>query len=58
MKFGIIGTGDVANAIGTKLEQLGYEVRMGSRTTNNEKAVEWAKQNCTLASNGTFKDAA
>jgi len=58
MKFGIIGTGDVANAIATKLVRLGHEVRMGSRSANNEKAVGWAKQNGALASNGTFKDAA
>ena len=58
MKFGIIGTGDVATAIATKLVELGHEVKMGSRSANNEKAVEWSKQNGNLASNGTFKDAA
>lgn len=58
MNFGIIGTGDVANAIATKLVKLGHKVTMGSRTPNNEKAVKWATLNGYLASYGTFKDAA
>jgi len=36
MKIGILGTGMVVEAPGTKLEQLGHQVRMGSRTANNE----------------------
>jgi predicted dinucleotide-binding enzyme len=58
MKIGIFGTGIVGNAHATKLIQLGHEVKMGSRTTNNEKAVEWAKANGAKASQGTFTDAA
>ena len=57
-KIGILGTGMVGNSIGTKLIELGYEVRMGSRTANNEKGMEWASRNGTLASTGTFSDAA
>jgi len=33
-------------------------VRMGSRTTNNENALQWVKKNGAHASNGTFADAA
>jgi predicted dinucleotide-binding enzyme len=58
MKIGVLGTGMVGNAIGTKLVQLGYEVKMGSRTANNEKATEWAGKNGEKASQGTFEDAA
>jgi predicted dinucleotide-binding enzyme len=58
MKFGVLGTGMVGNAIGSKLIKLGHEVKLGSRTTGNEKAVEWVKQNGPTASQGTFKDAA
>lgn len=60
MKIGVIGTGMVGNAIGTKLVELGHEVKMGSRTANNEKAVAWAKGVAagTRASQGTFADAA
>ena len=58
MKIGIFGTGMVGKTIGTKLVQLGNEVKMGSRTYGNEKAVEWASSNGDNASHGTFSDAA
>ncbi|MGZ5281890.1 MAG: NADPH-dependent F420 reductase [Bacteroidia bacterium] len=58
MKIGVLGTGMVGNAIGSKLVQLGYEVKMGSRTANNEKATEWAEKAGEKASHGTFEDAA
>lgn len=57
-KIGVLGTGMVGNTIGSKLVQLGYEVMMGSRTANNEKAQAWATANGEKASVGTFKDAA
>jgi ketopantoate reductase len=38
MKIGILGTGGVGAAIGSKLVDLGHQVMMGSRTANNEKA--------------------
>ena len=37
---------------------LGHEVKIGSRQSNNEKAINWVKKNGNLASNGTFKEAA
>ena len=43
MKIGILGTGVVGQTIGTKLAQLGRDVRMGSRAAGNEKAVQCAK---------------
>jgi 8-hydroxy-5-deazaflavin:NADPH oxidoreductase len=58
MKIAILGTGMVGNAIGSKLIALGHEVRMGSRTTSNEKAVEWTKANGANASHDTFDNAA
>ncbi|MES1164775.1 MAG: NAD(P)-binding domain-containing protein [Verrucomicrobiota bacterium] len=58
MKIAIIGTGMVGNAIGTKLVQLGHDVKMGSRTATNEKAAAWVKAAGTRASQGTFADAA
>jgi len=58
MKIGILGTGIVGNTIGTKLVQLGHEVKMGSRTANNEKAAAWVKSAGANASQGTFKDTA
>lgn len=57
-KIGVLGTGMVGNTIGSKLIQLGYEVMMGSRTSNNDKAKEWVNTNGSKASQGTFADAA
>jgi predicted dinucleotide-binding enzyme len=58
MKIGILGTGIVGKTIGTKLVQLGHNVKMGSRTANNEKASEWVKTSGANASQGTFAEAA
>ena len=58
MKIGILGTGMVGSAIGTKCIQLGHDVKMGSRTATNEKAAAWVQQNGKHASQGTFTDAA
>jgi len=58
MRIGILGTGMVGTALGSKLIQLGHEVKMGSRSANNEKAVKWAKESGPKASYGAFADAA
>jgi hypothetical protein len=58
MKIGILGTGMVGATLGNKLVSLGHEVKMGSRTANNEKAVAWAQGAGARASQGTFADAA
>jgi predicted dinucleotide-binding enzyme len=58
MKIAVFGTGAVGNSIATKLVQLGHEVKMGSRTANNEKAAVWVKAVGAKASQGTFADAA
>jgi 8-hydroxy-5-deazaflavin:NADPH oxidoreductase len=57
MKIGILGTGMVGSTIGTKFIQLGHDVKMGSRSSTNEKAAEWVKKNGSKASQGTFADA-
>ena len=44
MKYGILGTGNVAQIIATKLIELGHEVMMGSRTATNEIAIQWANE--------------
>jgi hypothetical protein len=48
----------VGATLGSKLIELGHDVRMGSRLTNNEKAVEWVKSHGSMASQGTFDEAA
>lgn len=58
MKIAVLGTGMVGETIGSKLAELGHEVRMGSRTSNNEKALAWVKKTGGGASTGTFADAA
>lgn len=58
MKIAVLGTGVVGQTIGTKLIQLGHDVKMGSRTNNNEKAEAWVKTAGAHASHGTFTDAA
>lgn len=58
MKFGVLGTGMVGNSIGSKLIALGHEVKMGSRSNESEKAMEFVFTNGPKASHGTFEDAA
>ena len=58
MKYGILGTGNVAQEIGSELIKLGHEVKMGSRDAKNEKALNWAKKNGAKATVGTFAEAA
>src|SRR5262245_37072574 len=58
MKIGVLGTGMVGETIASKLVTLGQEVRLGSRSPNNETAVPWAKKLGQGASHGTFADAA
>lgn len=58
MKIGILGTGDVAQSLGKGFAALGHDVKMGSRSATNEKALGWAKSVGPKASVGTFADAA
>jgi predicted dinucleotide-binding enzyme len=58
MKIGILGTGMVDNALGTKLVQIGHEVTMGSRSAKNERAKKWASSLGERAHTATFRDAA
>ena len=58
MRIGILGTGDVGQALGTGLVALGHEVKMGSRDANHPKARAWASQAGPKASTGVFAEAA
>lgn len=58
MRIGVLGTGTVGSVIGTKLVELGHQVKMGSRTHANEKASAWAAKAGANASTGTFAEAA
>lgn len=58
MKIAVLGTGMVGETIASKLIETGNEVKMGSRSAANEKAVAWAEKSGSSASNGTFAEAA
>ena len=58
MKIGVLGTGDVGRALGKAFAVLGHDVKMGSRSATNEKALAWAADTGKGASAGTFADAA
>ena len=58
MRIGVLGTGMVGQAIGTRLVELGHDVVMGSRTAGNERAVAWVGRLGERATAGTFAEAA
>jgi len=58
MKVGILGSGDVGQALGSGFVSLGHEVKMGSRDAGNEKARAWVAKTGQRASAGTFAEAA
>ena len=58
MQIGILGTGDVARAIGKGFVTLGHPVKLGSRDANNEKARAWAQEMGKPGLAGSFADAA
>jgi predicted dinucleotide-binding enzyme len=58
MRIAVLGTGVVGRSIATKLVSLGHEVKMGSRTADNEAAAGWVASAGSGSSQGTFADAA
>jgi hypothetical protein len=58
MKIGILGTGMVGNALGSKLIEIGNEVTMGSRSASNDSAQKWVASAGERARSATFRDAA
>jgi predicted dinucleotide-binding enzyme len=56
MRFGVLGTGEVGQAIAGKLVALGHDVMMGARSADNEKVRGFAER--TGGKAGTFRDAA
>lgn len=58
MKIGILGTGDVGQALGTGFATLGHDVKIGSRDPNQEKITAWVNKAGAKASAGTFAEAA
>jgi len=58
-KIGILGTGDVGNALANGYVRHGYDVMLSAREAGNAKVTEWvAKHNVPNARGGSFTDAA
>ena len=55
MKYGVLGSGSVGQAISTRLVELGHDVMMGTRDA--DKLAEWHAANASVAI-GTFEQAA
>lgn len=58
MKIGILGTGDVGQALGRGFAALGHDVKMGTRDPKSEKIAAWVAKAGARASSGTFAEAA
>jgi predicted dinucleotide-binding enzyme len=58
MRYGVLGTGMVGQAISARLAGLGHDVVMGSRDAGNAKANEWAAQQGHQVGVATFAGAA
>jgi 8-hydroxy-5-deazaflavin:NADPH oxidoreductase len=55
-KVGILGSGSVGKVLGTAFLEVGYEVKLGSRSP--EKLDSWIKEHGRKVSAGSFDDAA
>lgn len=58
MKIGIIGSGDVGQAIGRGLAAIGHSVMIGSRTPDSEALTAWKESVGKHASTGSTADTA
>lgn len=58
MKVGMLGSGDVGQALGIGFAGLGHQVKMGSRTPEKETVQAWLKRVGSNGSAGLFSEAA
>lgn len=58
MKYSVLGTGNVAQTISTKLISLGHTVVLGSRDANHVKANEFVRTQSGKVKVATFTDSA
>lgn len=58
MRIGILGSGDVGQALGLGFARYGHQVMMGSRDAGQEKVRKWVGQAGENASAGSFAEAA
>jgi hypothetical protein len=57
LRIGILGSGDVGQALGRGFASRGYDVKIGSRTPDSDKLKAWLKQTAGKTSTGTFAEA-
>ncbi|MHB8731227.1 MAG: NADPH-dependent F420 reductase [bacterium] len=58
MNVGILGSGNVGQALGRAFLTLEHQVMLGSRDAENPKGIAWMKQSGARASHGTFTQVA
>ncbi len=58
MKVGVIGSGQVGQRLASGFAAKGHEVKIGSRTPDNEKLKTWKKNAGSKASTGTLAETA
>jgi hypothetical protein len=58
MRFGILGSGPVGQALGAGFSTLGHEVKMGTREPGSDKVQTWVVKTGGRTSAGTFGEAA
>lgn len=58
MRVGIIGNGDIGQALGRGFANLGHEVMIGSRTPRSDKLKAWVAEVWARGSSGTFDETA
>jgi 8-hydroxy-5-deazaflavin:NADPH oxidoreductase len=58
VNVGILGSGEVGQALGRGFLTLEHRVMLGSREAENPKGIAWAKQSGARATHGSFAQAA
>src|SRR5437773_10972338 len=58
MKVGILGSGDVGQALGRGFAARGHDVMIGSRNPKGEGLAKWLRAVKGKATTGTFEEAA
>lgn len=58
MQIGILGSGDVGQALGLGFARLGHRVKVGSREPRSEKMLAWLGKADKYASTGSFEETA
>ena len=58
MKVGILGSGDVGQALGIGFASRGHDVMIGSRTPGSDKLKAWVRRAGKRVSTGSFAEAA